>query len=378
MKPMPCIVRRMYTRLLLGFTLVLCATAAVMAVPQFAVAQPVVPQGNTDRQALPPLLETGATAHFRYERDMGEMYRIIPTDGSPSYLVSMNFLQLILNSSEIDSSRQAQVLQTYPALMQEMFTKTMAQAYPDGTVEYETPFAPQLFEGTDGTQVLLEQDPAAAPYIRVRLSGGGGEAVEFSMARTVVEPLLANQRLTADQLLQDLWAFPFRLPEVARAGNFARLSAEELAALVQQEPELRQYDFVRLGQLARDGGADHSAETPRQQREPRVRQRPAAASPPAAPLGVQQRPALAQLPSQTPATREMGAQPQPDPGASTSSKSGLSPQVAEPLKHSPSPKTEATSTDGIQTSVAYLGLRIVAISLFALGIIALVVSRRTR
>lgn len=375
MKPMQCIVRRMYTGLLLGFTLVVCATAAVVAAPRSEAAQPIAPQDNTDQKAVIPLPATGETAHFRYERDKGDMYRIIPTDGSESYLVSMNFLQVILSNSQIDSSLQAQVLRTYPGLMQEMFTKTMAQAYPDGTVEYEAPFSTQFFEGTDGTQVLLEQDPAAAPYIRVRLTGGGGEAVEFSLARTVVEPLLANAQLTADQLLQNLWTFPFRLPEVARAGNFARWSAAELATLVQQEPELRQYDFVRLGQLSRDGAEDRSAETPRPPREPRVRQRPAAAPPSAAPPGGQQSPALAQLPSQTAAPRGTDAPPQSDPGVGISR---LSPQAAAPLKRSPDARDEAASTDGRQTSVVDLGLRIVAISLFALGIIALVVSRRTR
>jgi hypothetical protein len=381
---MQCMARRTYTELLLGFALVVCATAAVVAAPQFEAAQPVPPQDSTDRKddtdrkAVLPLPEAGKTEHFRYERDSGGMYWIIPTDGSQSYLVSASFLQIALDTPQLDSFQQAEVLRTYPALMQEMFTKTMAQMYPDGTAEYEVPFPTQVFEGTDGTQVLMEQDPAAAPYVWVRLTGGGREAVEFSVARAVVEQMLANEQSTDDQLLQGLRSFPFPLPEAARAGDFARLSAAELAILVQQEPELRRYEFIQMGQFSRDSATDRSAETPRQQRKPRERQRPAAVSPAAAPLGVQQRPALAQLPSQIPATRRTGEQPPSGPGTYTPSIDRLSPQVAEPLQRSPNSRTEAASAPGIRTSVVHLGLRIVAISLFALGIIALVVSRRTR
>ena len=384
MKPMQCITRRMYTGLFLGFILVAYPTAAVVAAPQFEAAQPVPPQDdtdrkdNTDRKDVLPLPEAGETAHFRYERDRSGMYWIIPTDGSQSYLVSASFLQVTIDSPQLNSFQQAELLRTYPTLMQQMFTKIMAQAYPDGTAEYAVPFVTQSFEGTDGTQALLEQDPAAAPYIRVRLTGGGGETVEFSMARAVVEQMLANERFaTDDQLLQGLRSFPFRLPETARVGNFARLSTAELAMLVQQEPELRRYEFIQMGQLSRDGAEDRSAETLRQQRKPRMGQRPATALPSAVPLGVPQRPALAQ-PPQPPTTSGTGEQPQSDPGAYIRGIDGLSPQVAKPLQRSPDTRAEAASTDGRQTSVMYLGLRIVAISLFALGIIALVVSRRTR
>src|SRR5437867_2404909 len=154
--------------------------------------------------------------------------------------------------------------------MQEMFRT----AYPDGTVEYETPFATQSFESTDGTQVLLEQDPVAAPYIRVWLTGGEGGPGEFSMARTAVEQMLASKQLTDDQRLQGLRSFPFRLPEAARAGDFAQVSAAELARLVQQEPGLRQYEFVHMARFASEGAEGRSAETPRQQREPRVMPHP--------------------------------------------------------------------------------------------------------
>src|SRR5262249_25961425 len=263
----------------------------------------------------------------------------------------------------------AELLQSYPTLMQAMFTKIMAQMYPDGTTVSESPFPTQWLTGTDGTWGLLEQDPAAAPYIRVRLGGGGETAVEFSVARCMVEQMLANTQSTDDQLLQTIRSFPYRLPEAARAGDFARLSAADLARLVQQEPGLRRYEFFQLGRFSQDSAENRPAETSRQQSKARVGQPPA---------GVLPRPTLAQLPSQTPAARGTGAQPQPDAGTYTPGTGRLSLQVAEPVKRAPVASTEAASAQGTQTSRWHLSLQIAAISLCALGIIALVISHRTR
>src|SRR5215471_9507963 len=282
MKPMHSLVQPMSTGLLPGCALVVCYTAIVVAAPQFEAAQTVPSQDDTNRkddsarQDVIPLPAAGETPYFRYERDRDDMYRIIPTDGSPSYLVSASFLQVTLDNPQIDSFQQAELLRSYPTLMQEMFTKTMAQMYPDGTTVYEAPSPTQWLTGTDGTWGLLEQDPAASPYIRVRLGGGGETAVEFSVARSMVEQLLANAQSTDDQLLQTIRSFPYRLPEAARAGDFARLSAADLALLVQQEPGLRRYEFLQLGRFSQDSDENRPAETSRQQSKARVRQPPAA------------------------------------------------------------------------------------------------------
>src|SRR5215471_12632950 len=138
MKSMHSLVQLMSTGLLLGCILVVCYTATVVAAPQLEAAQTVPSQDDTNRkddtarQDVLPLPAAGETAYFRYERDRDDMYRIIPTDGSPSYLVSTSFLQVTLDSPRLDSFQQAEVLRSYPALMQEMFTNTMAQMYPDG------------------------------------------------------------------------------------------------------------------------------------------------------------------------------------------------------------------------------------------------------
>jgi hypothetical protein len=202
--------------------------------------------------------------------------------------------------------------------------------------------------------------------------------VEFSVARSMVEQMLANAQLTDDQLLQSLRSFPYRLPEAARAGDFARLSAADLALFVQREPGLRRYEFLQMGRFSEDGAENRSAETPRQQRKARGGQPPAAVSPFASPPGRLPSPTLAQLPPQIPAARGTGVQPQSDSGVATPGMDRLSPQVAESVKRSSVASPAAASVHGTQTSILSLSLQIAALSLCALGIIALVISRRSR
>lgn len=356
---------------LLGLTLMVCDTASVVALAQPDAGAPALVKKNADQRDVRPLPEAGETAHYRYQRDSGNMYWIMPADSSPPYLVSESFLQTTLNSRRLDSAQQADMLRTYPALMQGMFTQTMTQAYPDGTVESEAPFSSQSFEATDGTQVLLEQDPVAAPYVRVRLSGPEGEPEEFSVARTVVERMLARPQFTDDHLLQGVRSFPFRLPESARAGNFARLSAEDLALLVQREPALRQYEFVQMAQY-RERDADQAVATPRVPRERQARQLPPAPAPSAAPPGGQHTPPRALLPSQTLAMGETREAPHPNTAIRTYSIGGRSQPGGKASEHS---SAEAPGASGIWTNILHRGLHIAFISLLALSIIALVVSR---
>lgn len=333
------------TRLLIGVTLASCYVASMAAAaPQPKVVQPVSPQvgldhEDTGRMDAPPLSEAGTTESFSYVRSGGNMYWITPTDGSQPYPVSESFLRTVLNNPNLSNAQQAELLPTYPALMQEMFTRTMDQWYPDRTVEYEAPFSTRLLKGADGTVVLLEQDPLAAPYIRVRLISGGGKSVEFSVARAMVEQMLANEKLTDAQLLKGLQSFPFRLPETARAGNFARLSAAELSTLVQQDPEFQKNEFAQ------------------------AEQRPAAVLPKES-LRVRPRPAP--------------AQPQPQPSVPRRIMDGLSLQTDETLKRASAAKAEPANALGMRMSVWRLCLEILSASLAAAGIILLLVCLRAR
>jgi hypothetical protein len=167
------------------------------------------------------------------------MYRIMPTDGSQSYLVPEGYLQGILNNSQMSNSHQAELLRAHESLQQEM----VRLRYPDGTVQFETAFETQSFSSTDGTRVVVAQDPVAGPYVRVSITGGSGQPEEFSMARALAERLLANKRLTNDQRLEALRSFTYRLPEAARAGDFSRVTTVELARLVPQKPILPPTQF---------------------------------------------------------------------------------------------------------------------------------------
>lgn len=342
MNPVRYITRRVRVGLPFGVILAVYFTGSMV---QLAPAQPVLPETDRKHRELrqeqaPPFPEAGETASFRYARDQGGMYLIMPTDGSQSYLVPASFLQTTLSNSQLGNSQQAELLRAHTALMQEMFRTT----YPDGAVQYKTPFTTQSFKSTDGTQVLLEQDPVAGPYVRVWLTGGKGQPEEFSIARGTVEQMLANKKAMNDQRLEGLRSFPFRLPEAARAGDFSRVSAAELARLVQQKPGLRQHQFVQM--------APYSAGTPRQ----------AAAPPSVAPRGVPQSPDLAQLPFQAPAL-----------GTYAPSSNRLSQPVAGTLR------AEAGDAHGVPTSVWWRSAPfIVALSLFVFGLTAMVISLSRR
>jgi hypothetical protein len=368
MNPGQSSVWRTCVGLLLGCALAMCQTAFGASTPPREAGLQAPSKDDPDQQTSLPLPEAGTTAYFRYKRDAENMYRIIPADGSQSYQVSASFLQRTLEL-QADSFQQETILRTYPALMQKMFTELLSQAYPDGTVEYEVLFLSQSFEGTEGTQMFLEQDPAAAPYVRVRRISPEGKQEEFSVARDLVEQLLANEQLTDDQLLQGLQAFPFRLPEAARAADFTHLSAEQLAALVQAEPALR-----RLGRYS-DEAEDRSANTPRQPKEPQAKRPPTPGSRSAEPLGVRPKPAPSPLPSQTLETSTTREEPQPNPGARASDRGARSQQAAKSWERSPLVRTEAASARSTWISLLQQGIQIGAISVFSLGIIALVISR---
>lgn len=354
--------------LLLGLLLALGslpwdAVAAPSGTPPGAAAK-----GDPTHKARAPLPEVGETPDFRYQREQGNMYRVLPTDGSSSYLVSASFLQTTLGNSQVDSHQQAALLRTYPALMQEMFTQTLTTAYPDATVEHESPFAPLSLTGPDGTQAQVTQDPAAAPYVRVQFRSHDGHLQEYSVSRNIVEQLLANERLTDAQRLQGLQAFPFRLPETARGGDFARLSMSELAALVQQEPTLQRHDFIRMAPPYTGDAETSAARLPRRQHAtlppPTVpaslsagglrAPQPAPAAPPAPPLAVEETGPSSQT-SPTAEAERLGVPSQPAPVAQATV--GV-----------------ASVPDGVSGSASRWGWYLVTFVLFAAGLAALVLA----
>lgn len=352
----------------------MCHTVCIGDTPRARISQLSQLQGDTSRKddtnreksfILP---ETGTTQYFRYERDSEEMYRITPIDGTPPYLVSASFLRITLGSARIDNFQQAELLNAYPILMQEMFTKAMAQAYPDGTTEYEEPFSPQAFIDTNGTQLLLTQDPVAVPYVRVRFTSDTGKSGEFSVARSVVEQMLANSQLTDDQLLRGLQTFPLRLPEAARSRNFTHLSAVELASIIQQDPELRRHEFIRMAQPAGEALVQPTFEAFRRQRKTRLS--PSNASGASA-VAKSQPKAHTSEPLFPLLTAHHTAE---QPHALTGGSQRVAPSSQTSSLASPEPK----SVRSVWPSVVRYGLYIIALSLFVVGIIAFVSSRLSR
>lgn len=194
-----------------------------------------------------PLLH-GETAAFTYAAEPGftGVVRIYPKDGSASYLVSENFLGLALQKSEaIDSQRLEKTLRNYPSMTQSLFENMMGQVYPDASLTSRKPFESQTFGNVDATYVQLEQDPRAEPYVRVKIETAHSGFLEFSVARNIVEALLAKRPSNDEEIIQGLMSIPFRLPERARQ-NFDRLSAAELAHLVENDPALQHHEFIRM------------------------------------------------------------------------------------------------------------------------------------
>jgi len=88
--------------LLLGFTLAVGYAAPGYDTPGLGTAQPALPSKDTEQREIIPLPTAGATEHFRYARERGGLYRITPSDGTPSYLVSEHFLRVTLANTDLD------------------------------------------------------------------------------------------------------------------------------------------------------------------------------------------------------------------------------------------------------------------------------------
>jgi hypothetical protein len=223
-----------------------------VADPPDTPGNPKPTEGRPD-DAKVPLPDSGQTGAYTYSREPGVpgVYRIYPGDGSASYLVSENFLQLILSDSRLDSEKQEMVLHGYQSQNEQLFQHIMNQAYPDASHGDKEGFQSQRFAGADGTSALLEQDPYAQPYVRVTIKTADGTTSSFSIARGMVEQSLANGNLTDEQKIQALLSYPFPLPEDIRH-RFNSLSTSELAEIVQNTPALQSQEFIKMRHVYRN------------------------------------------------------------------------------------------------------------------------------
>ena len=218
------------------------------------ITTPLPDGGDTYAQKGPspepaPLPPSGQTTTFQYEiGDVDGVYNITPTDGDFTFQVSESFLARVLQNTRLDDTRQALVLASYPSLIIRAYRDNMDEAYPtqesyDGNVFNNT----SLF-GENGVSALIDQDSLAGPYVRITLTNDKGEVETFSMSRSIVEGLLANDQLSADKKIAALRSFSFPLPEEARY-NFATLTQEDLARMAAKLPSVSRQEFLKMYNL---------------------------------------------------------------------------------------------------------------------------------
>jgi hypothetical protein len=229
---------RFFTQLcFVGFGLNLCATFAQNESPQQA-------------QGPAPLPGDGSNSLFTYSRSSAtSTYYIVKPTANPDspFLVSDNFLGLVLNNGAVDIKTQFTLLTQYPVLMNALYSSRMSSNYPSAADNtYETPFEPVQTEG-----LSIVQDDLASPYVRVRLVNPDGTIDEFSINRNVVDRILADQDWEVTNLVGALRSYSYRLPEKARV-NFRFLTPAQIFEMAESTPGVAKQEFVRTRRLYRE------------------------------------------------------------------------------------------------------------------------------
>lgn len=246
------------------FAAVLLAAAALNAPAQTDPGSPQPPPRQvpvvTPRGGLPPsppktprppdpVPDSGANQSFSFQRapENDGSYVVYPADGSEPVRVSDSFLGLILNNPQINDEQRAQVLKSYPKIIQKQFESTMTDMYPDASQAPGETFQPQALGTPDGPggSASIEPDPLAPGYVRISLATPDGQVQEFSAAQSAIQRVLTNPNTSDEQKIQSLKTFPFKLPESARQ-NFKDLSRDELLDRVAELPDMKRQEFFKM------------------------------------------------------------------------------------------------------------------------------------
>ena len=249
----------------------------------------------------PPSLGTvGTGTGFQYEQipTATNVYAVVVSNGAP-VLVSDSFLSLILHSG-MDPDVQQASLQQYPAMAEDNFAAIMETTFPVKDQAPTAPFIGLECSSTDRATMTIDQDDLAAPYVRIQVRDASGKTESFSIHRTFVEGLLAQEETDGDQLLSSVTSFPFRLPENARLG-FSYLTREQMNDQILRMEAFQNQEIVRMPRFYRENAAEVLQAWSNRPRAVVPAPAPAAKdSPPAAPAG-QGRPAIGRPPALTPA-----------------------------------------------------------------------------
>ena len=193
-----------------------------------------------------PMPLSGSTTMFNYWKSgPTSSYYVVQSAANTgfSFMVSDNFLGLVLQSPQVDDKTRLSMLAQYPFFMNALYTDRMSTNYPAADRSYETPFETVQSEG-----LSIVQDDMASPYVRVRVVNPDGTVEEFSINRDLVDRILAEQDWETTNLVGALQSYPYRLPENARA-NFRHLTKEQIMEMAESTPGVARQEFVRTRQL---------------------------------------------------------------------------------------------------------------------------------
>ena len=192
----------------------------------------------------PPLPASGSTATFSYQAsDIEGVYTVTPVGGEFSFQVSESFLGLVVDNQALSDQQRAIVLSQYPTLVSGTYSDKMVEAYPTAADFDGTPFRETTITGNNGDFVVIQQDPLAGPYARVTLKTANGEVQTFSLNRAILEYLLSNTALSADQIIEATKKYIFRLPDDARY-SFNTITHSNIVRLASELPEIKRQEFV--------------------------------------------------------------------------------------------------------------------------------------
>lgn len=192
------------------------------------------------------LAASGSSSTFNYWRSSPTSeYYVVQSAVSTgfTFMVSDNFLGLVLRSAPVDDKTRLSMLAQYPFFMNALYTDRMNTNYPAADRSYDKPF-----ETVEADGLSIVQDDMASPYVRVRVVNPDGTIEEFSVNRDLVDRILAEQDWETTNLVGALRSYPYRLPENARA-NFRYLTKAQIIEMAESVPGVAKQEFVKTRRL---------------------------------------------------------------------------------------------------------------------------------
>ncbi len=192
-----------------------------------------------------PVPSVGDLGEFTYapSSQYEDVSVVFPSAGGEAVLVASDFLEAAIQSGSPPQQilQDAQMFEALNNRVAQEFARTF---YPDQSAGVADVPRTEL-SGTNHN-ITVEQDGAAGPYARVKVTDKDGNTVyEGSVSARIAERILNNPAVDTDQKIAELQRLDFQLPEQARQ-NFNNLSAEELIAIVAEKPDVQKRSFIKM------------------------------------------------------------------------------------------------------------------------------------